>query len=101
MLTVGCNKLAVGDNELTVGDNKLTVGDNKLAVGDNELAVGDNHNVLLEVARLRVHIDGPCETLVPDSKCWGLVGLLGAGEPRNTSNLAGECNQCSPVTLVG
>jgi hypothetical protein len=48
-----------------------------LTVGHNELAVGDNGDVSLEVAGLRVHADGPHETLVPNSKGWGLVGIAG------------------------
>ena len=48
-----------------------------LAVGHNELAVGDNDDASLEVAGLRVHMDGPHETLVPDSKRWGLAGIAG------------------------
>ena len=39
--------------------------------------MGDNNDVLLEVAGLRVHMNGPHETLVPDSKHWGLVGIAG------------------------
>ena len=48
-----------------------------LAVGHNELAVGDNDDTSLEVAGLRVHADGPRETLVPEFKRWGLAGIAG------------------------
>ena len=83
-----------------------------LAARDDELDVGDDDDASSEVARGGGWPEegtwislGTTYHATEHVTNWRKLGtarkLLGTGEPRNTSDQAGERDQHSPVTLMG